>query len=271
VNNSAPLLHASNPGSELRILHLTDTHLLDASNATLFGLNTRENLQLVLAHAVRLYSDVDYLLFTGDISQTGSEQSYQIFQSIIADYDIPILCVPGNHDTPDYLNKIIPSSPTESIVCIQQDRFSIILINSWVEGAHHGIVDDRCLNQLEQYLKSSQSEFNILAIHHPPAHINSKWLDELGLKNQSDLLQIIDSNPKPSILLSGHIHQQLDIQLNHLRLLATPSTCHQFENCSDKRQHQDLSQAAFRYIKISLPRQIETTVHFVESDEAMIS
>lgn len=249
--------------TELTLLHLTDTHLLDTPDDTLFGFNTRANLEQVLAQAVRLYPEVDYLLFTGDVSQTGSAQSYQIFQSIIAAYNIPVLCVPGNHDAPWQLNKIIPDSPTDSIVFKQHDRYSIVLMSSFVEDEHHGMLDEKCLTQLEQYLHSSDSALNIFAIHHPPVNINSRWLDELGLKNQSDLLQIINSSAQPSILLSGHIHQQLDIQINQLRLLATPSTCHQFETSVDDRQHQDQSMAAFRYVKISLPQQIETTVHYL--------
>jgi 3',5'-cyclic-AMP phosphodiesterase len=250
--------------SELKIIHLTDTHLLDSPDDMLYGFNTRKNLQTVLSHALQLYPDIDILLFTGDISQTGSEASYQIFKSIIDYCEIPVLCLPGNHDNPGHLKSIIHTSPNESPVFIKQDKFSVILLNSWVDGAHHGRLDEFCLTRLQQYLQTSSSTFNIFALHHTPVNINSKWLDELGLKNQARLLEIIHQSAQPSLLLSGHIHQQLDIQMKHLRLLATPSTCHQFKTQTDEIQCLDHSLASFRYIKISLPDQIATSVHFID-------
>ncbi len=250
--------------SELRIIHITDSHLLDSPEDRLYGLNTSHNLRRVLTQALTDVPDADFILFTGDISQTGSRSSYRIFQSIIAELELPVLCVPGNHDNPELLQNVVFSSPVESSVFLKQEHFSIVLMNSWVDQGHHGEFDANCMDQLQQFLRNSGSHFHIFAIHHPPVTVNSRWLDELGLKNRDQLLSLILDSGTPSLLLSGHIHQPLDLKMDQLRLLATPSTCHQFTSQTDQIQFLDHSLASFRYIKISLPDQIETSVHFID-------
>lgn len=254
----------NNHTDALKFVHVTDTHLLDQAEDTFHSLNTKKSLETVLSHSQARYPDIDFLLFTGDISQTGSEQSYTLFKSVIQEYDLPIYCIPGNHDTPKLLQNIIPNCPDSSINTIQLGAFSLVLLNSWVEDKHHGMVTQRCLQQLDEHLKNSEDKFNIIAIHHPPVSINSSWLDQIGLQNQTDFLQVINQFPHNALLLFGHVHQEIDQQLDKLRLLATPSTCHQFK-ANSKTMHCIAPPApAYRYIKLSTTNSIETKVHYVE-------
>lgn len=248
----------------VKFIHITDTHLLDRPEEKLHGLNTRDNLELVLSASQSRYQDIDFFIFTGDISQTGTEESYKLFKSVIEEYDIPVYCVPGNHDTPVLLQRIIPNCPDESIKIIQLDKFSLILLNSWVKDKHHGIITQSCLQQLDDYLHNSGDQFNIIAIHHPPIIIHSKWLDELGLQNQAEFLQVINRYAQNTLLVCGHVHQEVDQQLGNLRLLATPSTCHQFKANCKHLYHLEAPSPAYRFIKLNRADGIDTKVHYLE-------
>jgi len=247
----------------LKFIHITDTHLLNRPDETFYNLNTKKNLESVLSQSKTRYPDIDFFIFTGDISQTGTKESYTLFKSLTQQYDLPIYCVPGNHDTPYLLQSIIPSCPDSSINIIQLGNFSLILLNSCVEDKHHGLINDLCLRQLENHLQNNENQFNIIAIHHPPVLINSKWLDDLGLQNQTEFLHIINKFPHNTLLICGHVHQEIDHQSNNLRLLATPSTCHQFKTNSDYRHHIETPSPAYRYIKITTDK-VETKVHYVK-------
>lgn len=247
----------------IKFIHITDSHLLNQAEEIFHGLNTKANLETVLSNSKICYPDIDFLLFTGDISQTGSEASYTLFKSLIQHYDVPVYCVPGNHDTPKLLQHIIPSCPDSTISVIPLGQFSLILLNSWVEDEHHGMIDQRSLQQLEEHLKNNQEQFNIIAIHHPPTLINSKWLDELGLQNQTEFLNIINRYQNNTLLICGHVHQEVDQQLTNIRLLATPSTCHQFKANTEQRHHIDTPSPAYRFIKLTADN-IETKVHYVK-------
>jgi len=172
----------------LKFVHITDTHLLNQPKETLHSLNTKKSLETVLSQSQIRYPDIDFLLFTGDISQTGTKESYMLFKSVIQQYDLPSYCIPGNHDTPKLLQHIIHNCPDNSISIIQLGKFSLVLLNTWVKNKEHGMITQCCLRQLEDHLKNSEDQFNVIAIHHPPVLINSKWLDEIGLQNKTEFL-----------------------------------------------------------------------------------
>ncbi|MCW8962145.1 MAG: metallophosphoesterase [Gammaproteobacteria bacterium] len=252
------------PGST-SFIHITDMHLLDHPDEKFHGLNTRSSLERVLSQGLSRYPDIDFLLFTGDISQTENGQSYDIFQSIIQQYHLPVYCVPGNHDSPRLLQNLIPSSPNEAISIINFSSFSLVLVNSRVVGQNYGKISPRCLQQLQEHLHLNQHQMTIVAIHHPPLKTNSKWLDDLGLQNQTEFLRIINKHPGNTLVLSGHVHQEIDYQRGKLRILTTPSTCHQFEaNCD--HMNRTNTPPAYRYIRLTASHNIETRVHYVDQE-----
>ena len=248
----------------LQFIHITDTHLLDHSSETFHNINTTQSLEKILNQCQARYADADFLLITGDVSQTGTKESYSQLKSLIQKFQMPVYCVPGNHDTPKLLQEVIPSCPDNSINIIQLGKYSLVLISSWVENKNHGVVSQLCLQELKDHLKNSKDQFNIIAIHHPPVFIGSRWLDEIGLQNKTEFLQILDSYSQNSLLLCGHIHQNIDQQINKLRVLSTPSTCHQYKSNTDHMQVMDMPPPAYRYSKFTSFNQIETKIHYVE-------
>jgi Icc protein len=244
----------------LSFIQITDTHLMDGTGDLMHGISTRETLEAVLHDALQQYPDIDFILFTGDISQTGSRESYVHFHSAISQYNKPVYAVPGNHDTPEYLQGIIPSSPNESLQTVGLGNFTLILLNSYVAGHHSGKLNTRHLQQLDNLLGSSDGRFHIIAIHHPPTLTNSKWLDELGLINRDELLDIIRQHKHRTLLLCGHVHQPLDQQLENIRLLATPSTCYQFVAQSETVQLEEKPRPSYRYIRLNTNREIHTEI-----------
>ncbi len=248
----------------LQFIHMTDTHLLNQPDETFYNLNTKQCFESVLSHSKTHYPDIDFLVVTGDISQTGTKESYALFKSITQQYESPIYCIPGNHDTPKLLQHEFPDSPTESIKIIQLGKFSLILLSSLVENKHHGIISQNCLQQLGTYLKHNANQFKILAIHPPPVPINSAWLDVIGLKNKTEFLQIINKFKEYSLLLFGHAHQAFDTKEDKLRVLGTPSTCYQFKANSAVMQRVKSSRPAYRYIKLTSSNIIDTKVHYIK-------
>lgn len=250
----------------IKFIHITDTHLLDHPEDDFYGLNTKVSLDAVLYQCQTRYPDIDFMLFTGDISQTGNKQSYNIFQNIIQQYDCPVYCIPGNHDSPELLQDVIPDCPHDTINIIPFDAYSLVLISSRVEGQNHGRVSHQCLQQLKEHLNNHQDQFTIVAVHHPPVLINSKWLDDLGLQNGNELLQTINTCSHNTLILSGHVHQEVDYLQGQLRVLTTPSTCYQFEANCDHMNRTD-TPPAYRYIRIDKSQNIETKVHYIDEEQ----
>ena len=263
--SSSPISSKSNrhPQDVLRFIHITDTHILDGAEDTFHQINTKRSLQAVLDHCATRYPDADFWLFTGDISQTGAKQSYALFESAIRDYEVPVYCVPGNHDTPHLLQQVVPECPVDSIRVIELGKFSLVLISTWIADGHHGKISQRSLAQLREHLQNRKDQLNVLVLHHPPVPVNSKWLDEIGLQNKTDFLQILDNHPADLLVLFGHVHQNVDQQINQLRFLSTPSTCHQFKPNTPVHLTDPLP-PAYRFVELNTRGHIDTKIHYVQ-------
>ena len=103
-----------------------------------------------------------------------------------------------------------------------------------------------------------------MGMHHPPVQTGSEWLDLLGLNNKQELIEMLEEKSINIIMLCGHIHQELEVFSKHLKIFATPSTCHQFEPLSKRMAIDDQKSPAFRTITIRNSKLIESTVHYLE-------
>ena len=152
----------------LKIIHITDTHLLNRANDTFYGFNTRNSFEKVVRKSLADYPDADCILLTGDISQNGEVQSYRQLRSIIEKIEIPVYAVPGNHDSPQFLQQILDNCPGQSISVVNRFHYPMVLISSWKQGAHQGEVSAQSLEELKCYITACRHSLVIMGIHHPP-------------------------------------------------------------------------------------------------------
>ena len=64
------------------LVQLSDSHLFAEANGRLLGMETRDSLQQVIQRVLDEQPQIDLLLASGDISQDGSEASYQRFRQM---------------------------------------------------------------------------------------------------------------------------------------------------------------------------------------------
>jgi Icc protein len=109
------------------------------------------------------------------------------------------------------------------------DHWQILLLDSQVFGVPHGELSEFQLEWLENKLSDSPERHTLLLLHHHPLPSGCSWLDQHSLRNAGELNNVLQRFPNVRHLLCGHIHQELDLDWNGRRLLATPSTCVQFK------------------------------------------
>ena len=253
------------PHPSLTFIHITDTHLLDDEGDALHGVDTGQTLRAVLRDAARCFPDADFTLFTGDISQTGNAASYRLFQSALAGWRTPVYCVPGNHDTPARLRRIAPTCPDRRMTTVDLGAAKLLLLNSRVAGQHHGRLSDGQIEQLERCLGEGDDKTGvyIVALHHPPVAVGSRWLDRLNLTNADKLLSVLGRRDLPVLLLCGHAHQEIDRRVGNIRILATPSTCYQFVAYADTPQREQSPRPAYRFVRVDAQGTVHTQTRFI--------
>jgi len=240
----------------VHVVQLTDAHLFASPAGTLLGLNTRDSLQHVVAQVGREQPRIDLLLCTGDLSQDGSVASYQAFRALTGGFAVPTRWLPGNHDEAQVMAQVAPEL-VQSVTDIASWR--VVMLNTAVQGATHGLLEQDQLSILDEALASAGERHCLVCCHHQPVDIGCAWIAPIGLRNADQLLRRLQGYPQVKVLLWGHIHQEWDEQRDGLRLLATPSTCIQFEAGSEDFKVSE-EQPGYRWLRLHADGRVETGV-----------
>lgn len=214
------------------------------------GYNTFKSLSSVIQKIIKDEVSFDFIIVSGDISQTSTKKSYQLFNSTLQQLEKPIYCIPGNHDDPALLNTFFPDSPINNVTSIEHASTLLIFVNTQIINQQYGQISKDNLIQISALLASKKHLQGIIVLHHPPVTVKSEWMDNIGLKNGPEFLQSINKYKNLKLILFGHVHQEIDTEFAHIRLFATPSTCYQFAP-SEKTIQYDNQSPGYRLIKIN--------------------
>ncbi|AIL63956.1 3',5'-cyclic-AMP phosphodiesterase [Pseudomonas alkylphenolica] len=242
----------------LYLVQLTDSHLFADGQGTLLGMNTRDSLQRVVERVREEQPRIDLLLATGDLSQDGSEASYEFFRDLTASLGAPARWLAGNHDEPVPMERVAQGSDLLKPL-VDIGNWRILMLNSAVPGSVPGVLDERQLALLEQSLKEAPERHHLICFHHQPVPIGCSWMAPIGLRNGDALFALLNGYPQARALLWGHVHQEWDERRDGLRLLASPSTCIQFEPGSEDFKVGEQA-PGYRWLRLHGNGSIETGV-----------
>ena len=110
----------------IRIVQITDCHVSAGPGILYRGQDPVKNLQAVLDHVVGI--EPDLLLATGDLSEDGSAESYEILAGMLAQPGVPVLALPGNHDEPALLKQHFSGRPVDSVSVTNHGEWQIVLL-----------------------------------------------------------------------------------------------------------------------------------------------
>lgn len=223
------------PAGTLRVLQLTDTHLYADPVRTLLGINTLDSFQRVVEHFRDAHWPIDLLLATGDLVHDASAEGYQRIAGMLAAFDVPVFCLPGNHDVPAVMREHMRAGAVRTGTVADLADWRFIMLDSVIPGEEGGHLDDEQLSALDNALASTDRH-TLVCMHHQPVNVGSAWIDTMTLDNPDPLFEIVDRHAHVRGILWGHIHQTFEATRNGVRLMASPSTCVQFAPKSDDFQ-----------------------------------
>ncbi|OYN89030.1 metallophosphoesterase family protein [Parenemella sanctibonifatiensis] len=190
----------------MRILHLSDTHLL-ANRGRHHGRDTTAALEEMLAGCER---DVDVVIHTGDVSEDGSAQAYRKVHDLVQGWagEVPVLWAVGNHDDGPTMAAEL-HVPLGAIAVHRVAGFRIIMIDSHRPGLVGGVVGAEQLGQLRQELSDRPGEPTVLALHHPPVDPLTRLQRGIRLHDHEALWELIGDFEDVRMVLAGHLHYHL--------------------------------------------------------------
>ncbi|MCW8834154.1 MAG: metallophosphoesterase [Colwellia sp.] len=202
-----PVVKATNP---LVIAQFSDSHLFADPQGLHHGSNVFLHLQQVLADIAKR-ADIDLVVFSGDLSQDHSEQSYQNFARAVsqAKLGVRVYYLAGNHDEQALLTKHLNQAEFCQDKTITANAWQLHLLDS-KSGTPAGFVRQEELSSLKA--KLDKDKFHLLVMHHHPVDVGY-FIDRHGLTNQVDFWQAINEMQHSSIKIEaiacGHVHRAI--------------------------------------------------------------
>lgn len=251
----------------VRLLQLTDTHLVGDPAGGMRGVVTLETLRATLDLARRRcggFHHLDAILATGDLVHDDPD-GYDWIARELGALGLPILCLPGNHDDPSLMSELFAREPFQ--YCGHRDfgSWRVVMLDSMLPGSAAGRLTDCELQRLDAALADDHYQHALIVLHHHPVPSNSAWLDTVALESPDRLLDVLAKHSRVKGVLWGHVHQTYDGRLGEIRLMGTPSTCVQFKPLVDDFEL-DTRPPAFRLLTLHEDGQIDTQVEWLERE-----
>ena len=152
----------------LRVVQLTDLHLLGDPAGRLRGVDTEATLGAVLAAARGDLARADLLLLTGDLAEHGEAAAYARLHRQLAGLGPRQFAVPGNHDDASRLARCFPASGRRRVAALALGTWPLLLLDSALPGSSAGRLDRRQLAWLRRQLRRHRGRPALVILHHPP-------------------------------------------------------------------------------------------------------
>jgi len=182
----------------VKILHISDTHV---------GHKDDFNKKNFVSIVKKTYNNkFDFMIHTGDLTQSGKKNEYLKAKKLISKIKIPFIVIPGNHDARSgglYLFKKY-IGPSNGVVEI--GKAVVVYVNSAVADSNDGRVGMVKFNMMKKALdKYSHKLIKIIVIHHHILPIPRAGRERNILSNAGDIFDLI-KRADVDIVLLGHRH-----------------------------------------------------------------
>ena len=211
---------------------ITDCHLYADKKALHYGANVYANLCHILSE-IKVTACIEFIVFTGDLTQDHTELSYQNFVDAVnrVGITIPLYFLAGNHDDNLSLTTHLSKSPFAADKSIELDHWQVLLVDS-KSDTPAGYIKESEIDRL--LCRVQKTKHQLVLLHHHPMHVGY-FIDKHGLTNQKEFLSTLNQIDNLKGVGCGHVHNAMEFSLYQnqdnktVPLFTCPATSIQFE------------------------------------------
>lgn len=226
-------------------IQITDHHLGESETDFPYGYPSITTFRLVLRHiAENVRGEADFIVTTGDIVNTPSDQAYQFLRRLLNIRNsasslgphavtleglqkFPMYFLPGNHDDRKvFIRNLFPHSPNLSWMNFAFEHKGIQFICVDWGAEDQAVTHPEMLQFLSEALGSEKP--SILLMHHNVVPMGTHWLDHFIAEDVGRFTSIIDGKNILGIFC-GHLHSTYERPLNDIPVFGLRSTAFQFK------------------------------------------
>lgn len=206
----------------LKILQLSDCHVSADPETGYRGQNADRNLRALIPE-MKAWNP-DRVLLSGDISEDASPESYRRIAHALSSLAVPLLALPGNHDSPSEMKRHFPLGPWQGPFAHRAGSWLLVMLDSTGPGEISGSIAPQELETLDKLFRADPAEHILLALHHQPVPVNAPWIDKYALQDSEPLLELLDRTDRLRCVTWGHIHQDFQTTREGVLMLGAPSS-----------------------------------------------
>lgn len=211
----------------IRFLHITDLHVSAPKRG---GSERRaasiEALARLVEIADRLRPRPAFIVASGDLTNTGDEDSYRVVGNMLGALDIPVIWALGNHDRRAGFHAVFPGHAGAPDGPLDHDAVHagvhVIALDSSAPGQVGGALDDDQFARLDVMLARNTDLPRLVAVHHPPKlspRARNGWATLT--EDSSDRLRGALTGRNVQAVLSGHMHMNRIAMWHGIPLVVT--------------------------------------------------
>lgn len=209
------------------LAQLSDLHILEPGTDEERYIDNNERLRTAVASINAESPRPSAVVLTGDLTSWGSQVEYDQLTDGLADLEIAILPIGGNHDDRDRLRSTFPHLPwvdaDHASWSIVVGGVRVIGLDTTIPGQAGAAFDDARAAWLAAELTNS-AEPTVIAMHHPPFLSGIDWMDDAGFEGLDRFVEVLDECPSPGLIMCGHLHRPIHSVVSGVRASVGIST-----------------------------------------------
>ena len=214
------------------IAQVTDPHIKAEGRLAYKKIDTAANLSACVDHLNHLVETPDLILLTGDLTDFGRPQEYELVRQLLAPLRMPLFVIPGNHDHRGNLlnafnnHDYLPKDSEFLHYVIDDYPLRMIGLDTTIPGKPGGELCKQRLTWLEQQLRQQPDKPTLLFMHHPPIKTGIQHMDVQNCRNGETLGEMLEGYPQVFQILCGHVHRPIHTQWHGMTVTIAPSSSH---------------------------------------------
>jgi len=220
--------------SPLRVVQLSDLHISSSPGGYEWR-DTSQSFEAVTEHVMG--TPPDMIVVTGDITDGGRPDEYELAGNALAALGVPVYCLPGNHDSVDSLHAHLPRPGVVVQATMRVGAWQFLFADSNAGGtdfdAEHGWIDtpdriheakggltDHEFSWLKRQLSASSAEHAMLWLHHPPGSV--PYFEQPVYDEQ--ICRLVEGSESLRAVAAGHAHTGTTAEIAGIPSHLCPST-----------------------------------------------
>lgn len=194
------------------IAQISDLHIKPPGELAYGRVDTAAALARCIDSVNRFTPRPDLVAISGDLVDKPLPQAYNHLKTLLGSLQIPFVAVPGNHDGRDlmrvaFANQRYASTSGALNAARAVGAIDVLLIDSTVPDAPHGMLAPETLAWLDGTLAASETRPALLFLHHPPIVTGIRHMDVQNLRNANDLAALLRRHERARLIAAGHVHR----------------------------------------------------------------